>query len=294
MRNEFFSGLVQEQAPGHCGACSLSACMWLLGFDATQRQVARAAGRPWSVYAHGLDETRLRRAASRLGVACAFLSETKKSRGRAFVAALTRHLEQGLPAVLITSDFGHWVAVVGFLRDQRQYVVMDPNDPDHAFSFWSERTLRFRAWNESEDEARVPSEFFALLVSRKDGRPARWRITRDFLRLSARGSVETAEQMASDLQEMVHRAASEPSVTRGGEPLARALERQEQLILDSVRHWAAHEREGASPREVAGLFHDYRTVAEAAGLELPSRVNEAAMVAQMTVLVTTYAWKGEL
>ena len=42
---ELFAPLCQLQLPSHCGPCSLSACLFILGTTATQRQLARAAGR---------------------------------------------------------------------------------------------------------------------------------------------------------------------------------------------------------------------------------------------------------
>jgi hypothetical protein len=42
------------------------------------------------------------------------------------------------------------------------------------------------------------------------------------------------------------------------------------------------------------LYHDYQVVAAAAGLRVPRDADVGELVAQMTVLLATYAWTGEL
>lgn len=286
---ELFTGIIQEQQPGHCGPTSLSACMSILGADATPRQLARAAGKPYAVYTQGLDEFEIRRAARRFGVRCEFLARSSKAQGSAFARGLCAHLERGLPALLLVSDMAHWVAVIGWLGESEHFVIMDPND-ERAFNKWSEHTLLANGWNEDQ-EGDEPSTFFAILTSRADGAAPRWRISPEFLRLCARGSDDTAGRMARDLAEMVVRRAAGAEAKRTV-PLGGVLESLEPVVLDSINHWARYSEVGAA--DLRRLFRDYRVVADAADLRAPSGVDRSLLAAQLTSVLSAYAWTGEL
>lgn len=292
MASEFFSGLVVGQEPGHCGASSLSACMWILGFEASQRRIARAAGRPWSIYAHGLDEHSLRRAARAFGVSVQFLKRARQESGGSFVAALRRHLGRGLPAILLIDDFAHWVALVGYSESTRRFVVMDPNDTERAFSYWNDTTLTRRAWN-VDPKTGEPPQYFALLTRRRDGNRPRWHVSDEFLALCATGSEETAEEMALTLKEMVHRAATRKR-TASTRPLAELIRRREKALLTAIDHWAMYQRQGFHAGDLQRLLRDYRTVAHAARLRTPSGLDETHLVAQLTAVLTTFAWNERL
>ncbi|HQP43615.1 MAG TPA: C39 family peptidase, partial [Thermoanaerobaculales bacterium] len=167
---ELFATLCQLQLPSHCGPCSLSACLFVLGTTATQRELARAAGRPMRVFAHGMDERGLRRAAGAYGVVSEFLLVEERRQGRSFATRLRRHLSAGNPAIMLVGDFEHWVAVIGYLKRRRRFIIVDPKDESSVFRLWSEQTLIRRGWNVNGGAASgEPDQFFATLLSRADG-----------------------------------------------------------------------------------------------------------------------------
>jgi len=144
---ELFAALCQLQLPSHCGPCSLSACLFVLGTTATQRQLARAAGRPMRVFAHGIDEQGLRRAAGAYGVVSELLLVGERRQGRGFATRLRRHLAAGNPAIMLVGHFEHWVAVIGYLKHRRRFIIVDPKDKSSVFRLWSEQTMIRRGWN---------------------------------------------------------------------------------------------------------------------------------------------------
>ncbi|MGC4114692.1 MAG: C39 family peptidase [Myxococcales bacterium] len=288
-----FSLIPQPQEAGHCGPTSLSSCLAILGIQADQREIARVLGKPYRVYTEGVDEFEIRKAARRFGVRTEFLHQGDKHRGASFARRLRNHLRQGLPAILLVQGFSHWVAVIGRLEEREQFIVMDPDDRHHAFNRWSEHTLVREAWNEHPRKLE-PAQYFAILTRRRDGRPARWRVTESFLRLVDAGSEQTSDEMLNDLIGMARRARSEESEAEPGPFLYEVLEDHERVILRSVEHWAAYNRQSVKPATLRSLFRDYTVIASSAGLRLSKGADLAAIVAQMTTVLTTYAWLGRL
>ncbi|MDD5310123.1 MAG: C39 family peptidase, partial [Deltaproteobacteria bacterium] len=279
MDDDSFFAPFEMQETSHCGPTSLSMCLGILGIYADQRALAWAAGKPFLAYKTGLDEQDLKKAAAEYGVKCEYLQEKNKGKGQAFVKRLAAHLSAGLPGLLLIDDADHWVAAIGRAAKDR-FIVFDPNDDEHAFNRWNERTLLQNAWNETDDEDEE-DEYFAILTSRKDGKPARWNTTEAFLRLCEKGSEESAEGMANDLVEMVRRAGRQ-----GGNeivPLAEILEEERKIIVDSVWHWTASDV--VSRAEIDEQYVDYTVIANAAGLHVPKDIDRSALVAQMTTIL---------
>jgi len=54
---------MESLLPGHCGPCSLSSCLYILGIEATQRELAKASGSPYKIFKEGIGENKLRKAA---------------------------------------------------------------------------------------------------------------------------------------------------------------------------------------------------------------------------------------
>ncbi len=287
---ELFAPLCQLQLESHCGPCSLSACLFILGTTATQRQLARAAGRPMRVFAHGVDEEGLRRAAERYGVASEFLLVEERRRGREFATRLRRHLVPGNPAVMLVDNFEHWVAVIGYLRDRRRFIIVDPKDETSVFRLCSEQTLIRRGWNAvGTSDPGEPDQFFAILLARADGGPARWQVSEAWLRLCERGSDDTAEGMANDLTELARLASPGHGAISDGPYLAELIEEYQDRIVDSITHWAR----GSGTRDLGDLrafFRDYEIVASATGIRVAKRCDRARLVAQLTALLCSYWW----
>lgn len=289
-QRELFAPLCQLQLPSHCGPCSLSACLFVLGITATQRQLAKAAGRPMKVFAHGVDEQGLRRAAEAYEVASEFLLVEERRRGREFATRLRRHLAAGNPAIMLVGHFEHWVAVLGYLRSKRRFIVVDPKDERSVYRLWSEQMLIRSGWNVDGGPAPgEPDQFFAILLSRADGGRARWRISEAWLRLCERGADDTAEGMANDLAEVALLASPGEKAIADGPYLAELIEEYRERVLDSITHWA--QGNGLRDRgDMRAFFRDYQIVASATGIRVAKDCDRVYLVAQLTALLASYWW----
>ena len=288
---ELFAPVAQLQLPSHCGPCSLSACLFILGINASQRQLATAAGRKMKVFADGIDERGLRRAARVFGVRSEFLLCSRQSDGPKFATRLRAHLSSGNPAILLVRDFDHWVAAIGFLKRRRQFIIVDPKDEHSLFYRWPGARLLRQAWNHRspEDEHDEPDQFFAILLSREDQQPARWRISEEWLRLCERGSDDTAEGMAQDLGEIARLASPNSMAIADGPTLAEILDEYEEQILDSITRWA----EGSvtvGKGDLRAFYRDYKIIASSTGIRVGSDADRCGIVAQLTSLLTSYWW----
>jgi hypothetical protein len=287
---EVFSPLCQLQLPSHCGPCSLSACLFILGTSATQRQLAVAAGRPVSVFTRGVDEQGLRRAAKAFDVKSEFVLYSDAAHGREFTRRLRVHLRRGNPAILLCRHFEHWVAVIGYLSRQRKFIIVDPKEKNAIFFRWSERRLLRHAWNTwTAEDPFEPNQYFAILLSRRDGQPPRWKITESWLRLCERGSADTADGMANDLAEMASLASPDERSVEEGPYLAELLEQQEEVVLDSITHWAQG-HENVSRTDLRAFYRDYTTVASSTGIRVAPDADRVRLAAQLTSVLCSYWW----
>lgn len=289
-KKRLFAPLCELQLPSHCGPCSLSACLFILGISATQRQLAAAAGKPVSIFIHGVDERGLRRAAREFGVQSEFVLSDDRSKGKEFARRLRAHLRHGNPAILLSNHFEHWVAAIGYLARQRKYIIVDPKERRAVFSRWSEASLVRRGWNEAAgDDSYEPSQYFAILLSRKDGEPSKWRISESWLRLCERGSVDTAESMANDLAEIAALASPNERQIEEGPYLAEFLEENEDLILRSIVHWAGGNGD-RTRGDLRTFYRDYTTVASSSGIRIAPDADTTLLVAQITAILSSYWW----
>jgi hypothetical protein len=287
---ELFAPLCQLQLPSHCGPCSLSACLFILGINATQRQLAKAAGRPMRVFAHGIDEEGLRRAAENYGVDSEFMTVEERRQGRAFATRLRRHLAAGNPAIMLVGHFEHWVAVIGYLKSRHRFIIVDPRDESSVFRLWSEQTLIQRGWNaDGAAGGEEPDQFFAILLARADGGEPRWQVSETWLRLCERGSDATAESMANDLTEVARLASPGNRAIADGPYLAELIDEYRERILDSITHWA--QGNGArAPADLRAFFRDYEIIASSTGIRVARGCDRPFLVAQLTALLCSYWW----
>lgn len=289
-KRNLFAPLCQLQLPSHCGPCSLSACLFILGISATQRQLAAAAGKPVSVFTHGIDEKGLKRAARAFKVRSEFVLFDDRSRGKEFARRLRVHLRQGNPAILLSRNFEHWVAAIGYLSIQRKFIIVDPKEKDAVFFRWSEYSLIRNAWNVAEGrDSEEPDQYFAILLSRRDGQPPRWRLSESWLRLCERGSADTAEGMANDLAEMAALASPDEREIEEGPYLAEFLESHEDLIIGSITHWAGGNGD-RTPFDLRTFYRDYTTVASSSGIRIAPDADTTLLTAQFTSLLCSYWW----
>lgn len=286
-----FAPLCQLQLPSHCGPCSLSACLFILGIPATQRQLAKAAGRPVSVFVHGVDEGGLRRAARKFGVRSEFVIMKAREEGRLFARAIRSHLRFGNPVILLSRDFEHWIAAIGYLPKQRRFIVVDPKEKNAVFFRWSEDRLIREAWNRNGTKtlSEEPDQYFAILLSRMDGEAARWRITESWLRLCERGSADTAEGMANDLAEIAAMASPDERSIEDGPYLAEVLQQGEDVVIDSITHWAQGSG-SANKNDLRALYRDYTTIASSSGIRIAPDADRSWIISQLTALLCSFWW----
>lgn len=290
MSAKIFAPVCQLQLPSHCGPCSLSACLFILGISATQRQLAKAAGRPVSAFVDGVDEQGLHRAARAFGVTSEFVLIGKRDRGKVFARRLRKHLRAGNPAILLCRDLQHWVGVIGYLWRQRRFIVVDPKEKNAVFFRWSEATLLRHAWNRSpEDSDEEPDQYFAILLRLRNGRPPKWHITESWLRLCERGSADTAENMARDLAEIAALASPDEKNVEEGPTLADILTVLEDPILDSITHWASG-HEAITRTDLRLFYQDYTTIASSTGIRVAPDTNLFKLAAQLTAIMCSYWW----
>lgn len=160
-----------SQMIAHCGPKSVSYCLYfLMGERVSQRALARRAGRPWSIFLHGINETEICRAAKAYKVKGSQLRANGKENGRQFLKSLLRHLRLKGPAVLSVDDGDHWIAVLGYLQRAGKFVIVDPADLKVVFSRWGERTLLAKAWDHDDED------YLAVLLHRRDGAPPEFRV----------------------------------------------------------------------------------------------------------------------
>jgi hypothetical protein len=291
-KKSLFAPLCQLQLPSHCGPCSLSACLFILGISATQRQLAAAAGKPVSIFNDGVDERGLRRAARTFGVRSEFVLFNDQNDGKKFARQLRLHLRKGNPAILLSRDFEHWVALIGYLSGERKFIIVDPKEKDAVFFRRSEARLLRNAWNAAaDDDSDEPDQYFAILLSRRDGQPPKWRVSESWLRLCERGSADTAEGMANDLTEIAAKASPDERQIEEGPYLAEFLEANEELIINSITHWA-----GGNGQRTRGdlrtFYRDYTTVASSSGIRIAPDSDMTLLVAQLTTILCSYWWGG--
>lgn len=289
----FAPQITESQLPGHCGPCSLSTCLYILGFEATQHELAKAAGAPFRVFMHGLDENKIKKAAEAYSVKSTFLMEKHKYSSDRFFAKLMKHLEKGLPAIICVWDFSHWVAVIGYLEEKGKFIIVDPRNKSNVFNLYTKNYLAKIAWNESEDPRSCePSQYFSILLSRKDRKAPRWRISESWMRLCEKGSDDTADNMANDLLEMAERAAPTGKYGGNGYYMTQVLDQYEDLIIDTVDHWVGNEQ--LNKTELKAFYEDYKVVAASTAIRLPKNADNMALISQISTLLTIYACHGKL
>jgi hypothetical protein len=237
-----------------------------------------------------VDEKGLRRAAHAFGVKSEFVLFKEPERGKEFARRLRAHLRRGNPAILLSKNFEHWVAAIGYLSRQRRFIVVDPKEASAIYFRWSEATLLRRAWNVvTAREPYEPDQFFAILLSRRDGQPPKWRITDSWLRLCERGSLDTAEGMANDLAEMAAKASPDARSIEEGPYLAEFLEEREEDIIESITHWASGNGR-ATRGDLRTFYRDYVTVAGACGIRISMETDRVLLASQITALLCSYWW----
>lgn len=295
-----FSPFLTHQHKNHCGPCSLIGCLFMLGLDGgvSQRQLAIKAGARYKIYhlgdQGGMSDSQLISLAKQHKAKAVPLEIRIKKGGKEFVDTLIPHLLQSAPALMIVQDMAHWVAVIGYLTEEEKFVIYDPNEP-RIFSKWSHAKFLREAWNAAEGA----SQYFAILLSRNDGKKPVWRVTKDWMNIHRRGSDCTAGTIAGDLMDLVVNSApsgmSEPDVVPpdGGVFLADLLKKYRDTVLGEILYW----QEGSgefSKKGLKDLYSDYIVCAEVCDLKINPEADHERLVAGLTSILSAYWWSAEM
>ncbi|MBP7652182.1 C39 family peptidase [Candidatus Dependentiae bacterium] len=288
MSGETFSIFQELQEESYCGPCSMSYCFFILGKDANQHQIADSTGLSWwQRKKGGCDELALKRAASAFGVKSEFLIFSSKNKGGIYIKKLKEHISNGFPAILSVDNFNHWIALLGYSDSEKKFIINDPIDKNILFSKYNDNFLKQRCWNVDKKNKNI-KEYFAILLSNKDHKPARWTLTDDFIKLCAKGSAEDAKSLMSDLLEITERAKLSSSKTKKYSPLSDILKQDEDIIVDCVNHWSNTNDMGK--RDLRELYRDFIIVSEAANICIPKKFDSVSIVSQMTAILCAAIW----
>jgi len=299
--SEDFSPFQTAQKESHCGPCSLSYGLFILGINATQTEVAKASGASlWTRYRKGLNESLLKKAANHYGVTLVEVLEAHKEKGGDYLKTVKSHLAKGYPVVWATYDGGHWEALLGLDEKTGRIIECDPDadeDDDPLFHKMSDAEFLKRSWcdfdeddEDGDDDDEEPSQYYALLVTPKDARAPSFRLTNDLLLLHNRGSGEELRIMIKDIHEIVS-----PLPQSDGKSVS--FESLEDIISENAWNWVAYDSDVESVSEVRQQYKDYIIVAQAMGLRgIPDNTKSiAGFSSVMGSLLTTFIWNdGDL
>jgi hypothetical protein len=196
--------------------------------------------------------------------------------------------------MMIVQDLAHWVAVIGYLPDEEKFVIYDPNESSIFFK-WSHAQVMREAWNAAEGN----SQYYAILLSRTDGKKPVWRMTKEWIKIHSRGSDCTAGTIAGDLMDLVVRSAPnrmpEPDILPpgGGIVLAYLLKKYRGTVLGEILFW----QEGSGEfnhKDLKDLYSDYIVCAEACDLKISQEADYGRLVAGLTALFSAYWWSADM
>jgi hypothetical protein len=97
--------------------------------------------------------------------------------------------------------------------------------------------------------------------------------------------------MANDLAEIAAKASPGEGQIEEGPNLAEFLEENEELIIESITHWAGGNGE-RTRGDLRTFYRDYTTVANSSGIRISPESDKAMLVAQITTILCSYWWGG--
>ncbi|MEI6424086.1 MAG: C39 family peptidase, partial [Lentisphaerota bacterium] len=211
MSDEIFSPWNQPQENyANCGPTSLSYCLFtLFGNEINQDDVASSlysGPRKWYKTTHaGFDQDEMSKAAGKFRAKSECLQVCGERNFSKFNKELVAHLKTGNPAMLSVSDGGHWVAIIGYKEKKGKavYYVNDPDEyGDEVFDKWTKADVE-----EEVDGVHDKDDYFAILLSRRDGKAPAFPLSRDLRRLVTDGSFDTLSGMVEDLGKIAEKAS---------------------------------------------------------------------------------------
>jgi len=279
----------------NCGPTSLSYCLFtLFGEEIDQDDVAKAlysgSKRWYKTTKSGFDQDELRKIAKIFNTKTQFLQvHGGKKNFEIFNKQLIAHLKTGNPAMLSVNDGGHWIAVQGHEKNKRRtiYYVNDPNNlGDRVFDKWTTTEIK-----REYDKTFSNDDYFAILLSRKDGKDPTFLISKNLSNLVASGSFDTLSGMTEDLKKI----ADISSKGRNTDSyLADHLIMHKKTILRVIKNLLNWDCTESDFNEVSMFYVDYITVARASRIKMSKKADIVQFTAYMTSLLTTCAWCGEV
>lgn len=295
MSEEVFSpcNQMQEKA-ANCGPTSMSYCLFtLFGEDIDQYDIASSLySGPKKWYKErvtGFDQDELKNAAGKFKAKAEFLQVYGEKNFEEFNTRLVAHLKTGNPAMLSIYDGKHWVAVIGYEESKREdiYYVNDPEQiGDEVFDQWTKADVE-----EEFDKKHGKDDYFAILLSRKDGKVPVFPLSEDLKNLLADGSYDTLTGMAGDLGKIAKAATKDG---RTDSYLTDQLMCHKKTILGVIEELLDWDSTESDFDEVSAFYDDYITVARASRIKMSKDADMVLLTAYMTSLLTTCAWMGEL
>ncbi len=295
MSEEVFSPWNQmQEKEANCGPTSMAYCLFtLFGEDIDQNDVASSlysGPRKWyKERVAGFEQDELKNAAGKFKAKAEFLQVCGEKNFEEFNTRLVAHLKTGNPAMLSIYDGGHWVAVIGYEERKRKaiYYVNDPEQAgDEVFDQWTKAGVE-----EEFDKKHGKDDYFAILLSRKDGKAPVFPLSEDLKNLLTDGSYDTLTGMTEDLGKIAKAATKDG---RTDSYLTDHLMCHKKTILGVIEELLDWDSTESDFDEMSAFYDDYITVARASRIKTSKDADMVLLTAYMTSLLTTCAWMGEL
>lgn len=101
----------------YCGPFALKYALVMLGIFKNEHDIARTAGSTWWA---GTDEIGLARAAQKFRCRMDYF---RSDRPEEALELLDAELDKGIPCILSVNNWGHWLTVLGY--EKNQYIIVD-------------------------------------------------------------------------------------------------------------------------------------------------------------------------
>ncbi|MFZ2657923.1 MAG: C39 family peptidase [Victivallales bacterium] len=294
MSNEIFSPWNQPQENyANCGPTGLSYCLFtLFGNEIDQDDVASSlysGPKKWyKTTSGGFNQDELRKAAGKFKAKAEFLQVCGEDNFEKFNRRLVVHLKTGNPVLFCINDGDHWVSILGYDEKQGKpmYYVNDPDQRgvDEVCDVWSKAGVKEEFIGEDE-------EYFAILLSRRDGKAPSLPLSKSLVALVNEGSYDNMAGMLEDLRAMAKKASDND---RENSYLADHLFVNRNTILKVLKDLLDWDNTESDFDEVSAFYDDYITVVRASRIKMSKDADLVLLTAYMTSLLTTCAWMGEL
>jgi hypothetical protein len=95
--------------------------------------------------------------------------------------------------------------------------------------------------------------------------------------------------MANDLAEIAAMASPDERSIEDGPYLAEVLQQGEDVVIDSITHWAQGSG-SANKNDLRALYRDYTTIASSSGIRIAPDADRSWIISQLTALLCSFWW----